>query len=445
MKKSAIRPFITAPAVLALLMSTLVSTAYAAAMQGENTSRGSEASDTLALRRTLEQITRAYPGNVGISLRNLQTGETLSLRGGEPFPSASLIKVAVLVTLLDEVHAGRLQLEEPITLIARDRVGGSGILQHMTSGHTLTVGEAARLMIVISDNTATNLILDKLDIRTVWSKMEALGLPRSKIHSKSFRRHTSVAMDSSVKYGLGVTTPDETVQLFTLLHQGRAVSPALDSLALGILRTTAFNERLRRWLPPGTAVAHKEGSVDRARNDCGILYGPEAPVALCVMTWEDEDLPYTVDNRANLLIAQVAREVFRHYNPGAELPPVPIRGDAATDRVEPVPAERAARARVAAARSTRRSAAATGARATRSVLRESARAPLALARLAPAPSPQAPLARAPELPETVQAQAARLGPGLVPGGQVPRREAPPRSAEWPAARVLPGPHPGSAL
>jgi beta-lactamase class A len=153
--------------------------------------------------------------------------------------------------------------------------------------------------------------------------MEALGLPRTKIHSKTFLRSTSVAMDSSVKYGLGVTTPDETAKLFTLLHQGRAVSPAMDSLALRMLRANQDAEKLQRWLPGDLAAAHKSGDVDQARNDCGILYGQEAPVAVCVMTRENQDRSYAPDNAANLLIARIGREVFRHYNPSAQLPPLP--------------------------------------------------------------------------------------------------------------------------
>jgi beta-lactamase class A len=281
------------------------------------------AADTIGLRAALVQLTEGYGGVAGITVRDLRNGQTLSIRGHETFPSASLIKVPVLVTLLDEVHAGRMRLDEPITMVARDRVGGSGILQHMAPGHQLTIADAAWLMITISDNTATNLLLDKLDIRTVWRKMEALGLPHSKIHSKTFRRETSVAMDSSVKYGLGVTTPDETVELFTLLHRGRAVSPAMDSLALRMLRANEDNQMLVRWLPSGTTVAHKSGAVDRARNDCGILYGPTAPIALCVMTRENEDTSYSTDAAPHRLVARISREVFRHFNPGAPLPPIP--------------------------------------------------------------------------------------------------------------------------
>lgn len=281
------------------------------------------AADTVALRRALERVTAGYRGVVGISMRNLASGETLSLRGHETFPTASLIKVPILVTLLDEVHQGRMALDERTTMIARDRVGGSGVIKHLGSGIPLTLEDLAWLMITLSDNTATNLLLDKLDIRTVGAKMEALGLPHSKVHSKTFRRQTSIAPDSSVKYGLGVTTPDEMTQLFTLLHEGRAVSPALDSVALAILHANQDYTMLVRWLPGETRVAHKSGMVDQARTDCGIVYSPAAPIALCVMTRENEETSYAVDAVPHLLIARIAREVFAHYNPEVELPAVP--------------------------------------------------------------------------------------------------------------------------
>jgi beta-lactamase class A len=160
-------------------------------------------------------------------------------------------------------------------------------------------------------------------VKTTWDRMEALGLPHSKIHSKTFRRQTSIALDSSAVYGLGVTTPDEMVRLFTLLHEGGAVSPAQDSVALAILRANQDNTMLARWLPADIAVAHKTGSVDRARNDCGIIYSPAAPIAVCVMTRDNEDTRYAVDAEPHLLIARIGREVFRYYNLDAELPPLP--------------------------------------------------------------------------------------------------------------------------
>lgn len=280
--------------------------------------------DTVGLRPKLEAVLAAYPGVAGVSARDLRTGKALSIRGAEPFPSASLIKVSILVALLEEVEAHRMRLDEPLAMIARDRVGGSGVLKHLAPGLRLTVGDAAWLMTTLSDNTATNLLLDKLGVTTVWEKMDSLGLPRTRVHRKVFHPHASSPRpDSSVRYGLGVTTPDETTRLFERLHQGRAVSPALDSLALAMLRANQDASKLVRWLPENLRVAHKSGDVDHARNDCGILYTPAAPIALCVMTRENRDTRYSVDNPAHLLIGRLGRLVYQHFNPDAPLPPLP--------------------------------------------------------------------------------------------------------------------------
>jgi beta-lactamase class A len=104
------------------------------------------------------------------------------------------------------------------------------------------------------------------------------------------------------------------VQLFSLLHHGRAVSPAQDSLALHMLRANQDANMLTRNLPSDARVAHKSGSVDQSRTDCGIMYTAAAPIALCVMTRENEDTSYGVDSAAHLLIAQIARAVYDHYN-----------------------------------------------------------------------------------------------------------------------------------
>ncbi|MDB4950781.1 MAG: putative beta-lactamase precursor [Gemmatimonadetes bacterium] len=279
--------------------------------------------DTVALRRAVEGMMRGYEGVAGMSVRGLRTGEGFSVRGDETFPSASLIKVSVLVTLLDEVRKGTLSLDERSTLIRRDRVPGDGVLTVMDGGLQPTLGDLARLMISISDNTATNLLLDKLNIRTTWAKMDSLGLPHTRIHSKVYLRVASVAVDSSVKYGLGVTTPNEMVRLFSLLDEGRAVSPALDSVAIGMLRDNRDLTKLVRWLPETISAAHKTGEVDQSRNDCGILYGPEQPIAVCVMTRENKETTYGVDNPAHLLIARIGREVFHAYNPSVALPALP--------------------------------------------------------------------------------------------------------------------------
>jgi beta-lactamase class A len=267
--------------------------------------------DTAALRRTLDSLATAHHGMVGYAVHNLDTGERLSLRGDEPFPTASLIKVAILVTVFDLVEKGRLALDDRLTVLKIDQVPGSGILQHMTPGLTITVRDAAFLMSTISDNTATNLLLDRIVIRRVWEKMEALGLPRTKVHAKVFLRVSSVAMDSSVKYGLGVTTPNEMAQLFALLAQGRAVSPTADSTMLAILGRSEEPQYVSRGAG-GVRAARKTGSVDDARLECALLY-LRTRVVVCGFTKQNVDKRWVLDSEPQLTLARIGEAVVRAW------------------------------------------------------------------------------------------------------------------------------------
>ena len=263
--------------------------------------------DTSALRRVLDSLARAHDGVVGYSVRNIDTGERLDLRGDETFPTASLIKVSLLVTLFDMVEKGDIALDDPIRVLKVDKVPGSGLLQFLHDGIEITVRDAAWLMSTISDNTATNLLVDKIAIRRSWQKMEALGLPHTKLHSKSFQRMTSVAMDSSVKYGLGVTTPNEMARLFELMAQGKAVSPSADSTMLDILEHNTYSAMLPRFIP-GVRLAHKDGETDQVRTNCGLMR-LQSRVALCIMTRENQDRRWIVDNAAQVMIARMGEAI----------------------------------------------------------------------------------------------------------------------------------------
>src|SRR6185295_15173394 len=133
-----------------------------------------------------------------------------------------------------------------------------------------------------------NLLLRKIGIRRVWAKTESLGLPRSKVHHESFRRdYSSVAMDSSRKYGLGVTTPNEMARLFQLLADGKAVSPRADSVMLDILEHNEDNQKLQRFVV-GVTAPHKTGSDDDKRTECA-LFRLQSRVVACVLTKENVD------------------------------------------------------------------------------------------------------------------------------------------------------------
>jgi beta-lactamase class A len=267
--------------------------------------------DTARLHRTLDSIADAHHGVVGYSVIDLATGDRLSRRGDETFPTASLIKVGILTTVYDLVQQGKLSLDEPITVLRIDQVPGSGSVQYLHDGTILTIHDAAWLMSTLSDNTATNLILARIGIRTMWDKMEALGLHHTKVHSESFKRYTSVAMDSSVKYGLGVTTPNEMAHLFELLANGRAVSPSADSSMLYILEHNEDNTLLQRYLD-GVRAAHKTGATDSVRTECSLFYLRNRVVA-CVMTKENKDIRWVLDSEPQLTMAHMGAAIAQAW------------------------------------------------------------------------------------------------------------------------------------
>jgi beta-lactamase class A len=274
--------------------------------------------DTAALRKKLDSIADAHHGVVGYSVIDLETGARVSRRGDETFPTASLIKVAILVTVYDLVAKGQLSLDDPLTVLKIDQVPGSGIIQFLHNGTVLTVHDAAWLMSTISDNTATNLLLDRIIIRRVWAKMDSLGLQHTRVHSKSFLRNSSVAMDSSVKYGLGVTTPNEMARLFELMARGKAVNPAADSAMLDILEHNTTDFMLQRYAE-GARAAHKDGETDAVRTECTLWYLRNRVVA-CVMTKENKDQRWILDNEPQLTIANMGLAIINAFG---GVPPAP--------------------------------------------------------------------------------------------------------------------------
>jgi beta-lactamase class A len=267
--------------------------------------------DPIALRRTLDSIADLHHGVVGYSVIDLDGTDRISRRGDEKFPTASLIKVGVLVTVFDLVAKRQMSLDDPLTVLAIDQTGGSGVLQYFHNGATITVKDAAWLMSTISDNTATNLLLDKINIRRMWAKMDSLGLPNTRIHSKVNLRNTSVAMDSSVKYGLGVTTPNEMAHLFELLASGRAVNRGADSTILDMLEHNTTNFMLQRFAG-GVRAALKDGETNQNRTECTLWYLKRRVVA-CVMTRENQDERWVIDNEAHLTMANMGAAIIRAF------------------------------------------------------------------------------------------------------------------------------------
>jgi beta-lactamase class A len=264
--------------------------------------------DTARLHRTLDSLSDAHHGVVGYAVMNLETGEGLSRKGDEPFPTASLIKVPIAVALMDQVATGQLSLNDRITVLRIEKVPGAGILQFLHDGAEITIRDAAWLMLTLSDNTATNLLLSRIEMRRVWDAMEKRGLPRTKVHSKVFLRLASVAPDSSVKYGLGVSTPNEMARLFAMLVDGKAVTPMADSVIVDMLDHNEDGQLLQRF-NDGVRAPHKTGATDAVRTECAVFY-LQSRVVTCAFTRDNQDQRWVLDSEPQRTLGELGRAVI---------------------------------------------------------------------------------------------------------------------------------------
>jgi beta-lactamase class A len=259
-------------------------------------------------------LVKGHPGKVAVAVKHLKTGEGFYLNADEAMPTASLIKLPVMVETYWQAAEGTVRLDRTLTLTKADKVPGSGILtQHFSDGATFPLRDAVRLMIAFSDNTATNLVIDQIGLPSTTARMGKLGLKSTKLNAKVFRGDTRLDQEFGKRYGLGSTTAREMVQLLELIDAGKVVSPEACKEMVAHLKACEDKEKMTRLLPAGTVVAHKTGSVNASKTDAGIIYLKSGPVAVCVLTDENKDQRWVADNAAQVLIAKVAREVYDHF------------------------------------------------------------------------------------------------------------------------------------
>jgi len=250
------------------------------------------------LKLRVERALQGFGGKVWLAASNLNTGKAFELNGGERVRTASTIKLAILVAVHGEVKKGNLRWDDKLVLDKEVRAQGAGVLHEMEDGHTLTLREASRLMMVVSDNIATNLILRKVGIDTVNDWMDRLGLPKTRALawigggavSKARLAEWNKRADGST-HGIGVTTPLEMVDLLARLDKGEIVSPEDSQQILSVMGRQQFKDGLGRNLR-GVRIASKPGALDRLRSEVGILTVGKEKFALAVTI---DDMPAPPD------------------------------------------------------------------------------------------------------------------------------------------------------
>lgn len=277
-------------------------------------------SSTDELAEQLQPLIDQHEGKVAVAIKHLKTGEEWKHQADEPMPTASLIKLPLMVAAYQAAEEKKLDLNQLITLEADDKVGGSGILTtHFSPGTQFPLRDAVRLMIAYSDNTATNLVAEQTGLEATAKLMESLGLKETKLNSYVFKRDTSIFPERSKKFGLGSTTAGEMIRLLELLDAKKLVTPSACDEMLGHLYACEDRQKLARFLPEGTRLAHKSGSVNDVRCEAGIIDSSSGPIAVCVLTADNADQSWGKENAAEILCGKIAAAACSYFQTGEDV------------------------------------------------------------------------------------------------------------------------------
>ncbi|MGH9161590.1 MAG: serine hydrolase [Vicinamibacteraceae bacterium] len=278
-------------------------------------SHAAVAADPLAAR--IAEITKGFKGTVVLYAKNLRTGRAIASNPDARVRTASTIKLPILCTLESLVTQGKVKWDERLVLAPEDKVSGSGVLQSLADDTDLTVRNLAILMIIVSDNSATNLLIDRIGADTVNAYLDSIGLTTTRLNRKILGDappsgwSKAGLMEKNKRFGLGVSTPREMVTLLERLHQGKMVSAAASKDVIGILKEQQVTASMGRHAPEEWTIASKSGSLNALRSDVGLIYSSGDPIALAVTV---DDMPvadYSPDNVGEKLIWQLTEAIVQ--------------------------------------------------------------------------------------------------------------------------------------
>jgi beta-lactamase class A len=260
---------------------------------------------------TLDQRVRAevsqFKGKVNLFAKNLDTGAVYELGGDERVPTASTIKIAIMVEAFARVAEGKARWTDGLVLTKEKKVGGSGILHEFADGLHLTFRDGVAMMMIMSDNTATNLVIDVLTADAINARMESLGFKETRLMRRVFGGGESVEgrKEENKRFGLGRTTPHEMVTLLQKLEHGEVISAAASKEMLDLMKREQGTNGIWReqWRLP---KATKSGALDALRSNIGILYHPRGRIAIAITCNEMPEVIWTVDNPALLLMSKLS-------------------------------------------------------------------------------------------------------------------------------------------
>lgn len=253
---------------------------------------------------SLANSAKGFPGDMGIYIKDLKTGQMWEYHADQRYPSASLIKVPIMSAVFERIHNGEIRIDDELILKKGEKRGGSGRLRHVRYGTRLTIRHLLEKMITESDNTATAMVLDHLGVTYAQNHFrDKIGFKVTNISLEG------MSLDSDYVPIENYTTPREMAMVFEKIYRGELTDRASSEAMLEILKRTKNRSRFKKGLPATWELAHKTGMLRRSCHDAGIFFTPQGEYVMAVMTsMKAADYRYAAN-----YISRVAKITYRYY------------------------------------------------------------------------------------------------------------------------------------
>ena len=270
------------------------------------------------LEKSILDVDRNLDGVMGVAIIDLTDGHKYLLHAGDVFPQASSIKICVLAELYRQAQQGKLKLTDLYTVNAADLVQDSDIMGGLTPGVTkITLRDLAAMMVAVSDNSATNVLIDRVGMDNVNAFLAAQGLHETKLRRKM------MDLKAASEGRENVSTPNEMSSLLQALYRGQILNKEMTGDFFKVL-STHKDSWIPRELPDDLKIANKPGALEGVRNDSGVIFVEKRPYILCVMTTylhrerDGEDAISKISLEAWRMFDRIARasEYGRVISPG---------------------------------------------------------------------------------------------------------------------------------
>lgn len=266
------------------------------------------------LHSKLDALVQPFKGDVGIYVRSLASGEEVAIQADTLFPTASLVKVPILLKVFDSIEKGDLDYHQK--LVYRDSLlyPGEDIVGAFRDSAEISLSKVAMLMITTSDNTASLWLQDLCGTGTAINAwLDKHGFAHTRVNSRTEGRKKNWE-----QYGWGQTTPREMAELLVMIRENRAVSPSASETMYRMLTRIYWNEEALSQIPPYVQAASKQGAVSHSRSEVVLVNAPSGDYVFTVITKNQDDKSWGADNEGYVLLRDVSRLLWQHFEPESE-------------------------------------------------------------------------------------------------------------------------------